>query len=495
MTETKFTERELYKEIAKRKEVADEKAKGPQWKLEEVCFDKQLEFIQSTDRHKTGVCSRRAGKTWSCAADLIDTVISRDNIEVAYITLSRLNARRLIWRQLLYFNELYNLGGIPDKVHLEIHFPNRSVIYVSGAKDEGDVEKLRGLGLYKVYIDECQSFRPYIKFLIEDVLEPSLMDYNGYLILIGTPGPLCAGVFYDACHDEKAWKHFAWTMIDNPYLEKKSGIPVEELMRRQRERRGITTSDPTYQREYLGRWVYDDSSLVYKYNPELNHYDELPEGKWNYIFGIDIGHDDADAIAVLGFNDKDPNVYLVDELVQDKQDITSLANQIKDLQAIYNPIKMVMDAGALGKKIQLEINTRHGLSIEAAEKKRKLEFIELLNDDLRTSKLKMKEDSICAEDYMLIQWDKNQPVRKVSNIFHSDISDAVLYAWRESKHYAYEPEEAVHHRDSEAYMDQLEAKEAAAMEKKNAQKGNMMLGEYDFDQPLYDMDTKFIGED
>jgi len=481
--------RQLLKEVAKRKEKEEEKALGPQWKIDEICFDKQLEFIRSEERHKTAVCSRRAGKTWACGADLIDTALSQEGIDVAYITLSRRNAKRLIWRQLLYFNDLYNLEGHTDNQELSITFPNRSTIWVSGAKDEGDVEKLRGMGLYKVYIDECQSFRPYLKNLIEDVLEPSLLDHNGYLILIGTPGPICAGVFYDATHDPKAWAHFKWTMMDNPHLERKSGVPVRELMKRQRERRGISASDPTYLREFLGEWVYDSDSLVYKYSAEKNHFDNLPAGEWHHIFGIDIGHEDADAIAVLAFSKTSPEVYLVDEWIQNKLGVTELVDTIKLLKEKYNPIKMVMDAGGLGKKIQMEIQQRHGLPIEAAEKKRKLEFIELLNDDLRTGRFRARKTSQLAEEYALIQWDKSNPEkRKVSNVFHSDIADAALYAWRESRHYAYREPEIAPRIGTDAYMDALEEKEAMEMERKKHK--SYALGEFDLSAPLYDMENK-----
>ena len=72
----------------------------------------------------------------------------------------------------------------------------------------------------------------------------------------------------------------------------------------------------------------------------------------------------------------------VDEHVKNKQNISQLVAVINEYKDLYNPIRMVMDAGALGKKIQEELRMRHGLNIEAADKTRKIEFIELLNDDL-----------------------------------------------------------------------------------------------------------------
>lgn len=132
---------------------------------------------------------------------------------------------------------------------------------------------------------------------------------------------------------------------------------------------------------------------------------------------------------------------------------------------------MVMDAGALGKKIQAEIQRRHNLPIDAADKNRKFEYIEMLNDDFRTAKFQAFRNSKFEEDCYLVQWDRNveDPTKiKVSNSYHSDICDAVLYAWRECNHYFKTAEVVKHPVNSNAYMDALEAQEAEAMERKQA---------------------------
>jgi len=216
----------------------------------------------------------------------------------------------------------------------------------------------------------------------------------------------------------------------------------------------------------LGLWVKDDNALVFRFDTRLNIFKELPE-KLNYIIGIDIGYEDADAIAVIGYSTKDPIVYLVEEYVAPKQNISSLINQIVRLQDKYKPIKIVMDAGALGKKIQDEIRTRHGIPVEAAHKERKLEFIELLNDDLRTGRFKTFEASIFEQDCYMVAWDYKNNVRIVSERTHSDIADSVLYSWKEAKHYIPKAESLpMPHRDTQAFMDIVEEKQAEAMQNK-----------------------------
>ena len=94
-----------------------------------------------------------------------------------------------------------------------------------------------------------------------------------------------------------------------------------------------------------------------------------------------------------------------------------------------------------------------------------------INDDLRTEKFKSFKNSLFEEDCMLVQWDKDSKIRnpekpKISDTYHSDICDAVLYAWRECRHYLSEKPEKRPKRDSEEYMDELEMKEAMDMERK-----------------------------
>src|SRR5271166_4913160 len=117
---------------------------------------------------------------------------------------------------------------------------NGSVIYCSGANTEAETEKLRGLSnVALIYIDESQSFRAHLKELVNDVLVKRLYDTNGRMRLIGTPGPIPAGYFYDISRAD-TWSHHAWTMHQNPWLPKKSGMSVRELIEQDMKMRGVT---------------------------------------------------------------------------------------------------------------------------------------------------------------------------------------------------------------------------------------------------------------
>lgn len=480
-------------EIKRRQSDLQESAEKRNFAFKDHCFDKQTEFFQGEGpRFRAACCSRRAGKTVGIAADAIETCQQEDAITCLYITITKQAARNIIWADVLGIIEEYKIDCKIDNTRLVITFPNRSKFVIEGAKDRSEIEKYRGWKLRKCYIDEAQSFRSYIEDLVNDVITPALRDLKGELYITGTPGPVKAGYFYNVTHSD-FWHNIGWTAFDNPHMHLPPKLDLEDTLTEERTMKGITDQDPSYRRETFGIWIEDLDSLVFKFNNSTNTYKTLPQlsddgvrMNYEYIFGIDIGYDDSDAIAVLAYNYEEQRVYLVDEFIKARQDITSLVKEIKRLQDHYKPVKMVLDAGALGKKIQEEILARHGLNLEAAEKARKVEFIELLNDDLRTGKFKAFEGSLFQDDCMLVQWDKESKIRnperpKISDTYHSDICDATLYAWRECRHFLAEKTKLPFEVNTDLYMNDLEAKEAEKLENR---KNNPF---WDYDEMLDSM--------
>ena len=449
-----ISNKSIAKALSKRKKT--EKS----FSVDEFLFKEQLDFIKDPAPTKVAMCSRRSGKTIACAADLMNTALQESGVVCLYITLSRNNAKKIIWRELKKINRDYNLGAVENLSELSLTLPNNSIIYLSGAKDTNEIEKFRGLALKLVYIDEAQSFREYIRELINDVLSPALMDYAGTLVLIGTPPPIPTGYFCQAFQSTAGWSKHHWTFWNNPYILKKSKLTHKQMLDRELVRRGVTADDPSIQREWFGKIVLDSDSLLVRYDKDKNHFEELPKDrKWDYILGVDLGFDDADALAVLAWNEKDPTTYLVEEIVIPQQGITELVKQIEDLRTRYDISKMVIDQGGLGKKIAEELRRRHSIPVEAAEKTRKMENVALMNDALRTGRLKAKKDSKFAQDSYLVEIDKDKsgPDRiKVSDKYHSDIIDAVLYAFKLSPAYSYQSPKVKAPVGSQEYYSELE---------------------------------------
>lgn len=412
-------------------------AYAPKWRLEDMCLPQQLAFINDPAPFVTACCSRRAGKTFACARDLVNTAIRYNNVVCGYITLTARLAKRIIWRELEQLNTDYELGAVFNKVELTMTFPNGSIIYVSGCSDASEVDKFLGVPLKLLYLDEAQAFKSFIADLLDRAIGPALLDHQGSLKLIGTPGFVKNGYFWDAI-DNKEFTHHSWTYWDNTYLPfLQKGITHEQALDRVLKQRGVDINDPTIQREYFGRWVVDDKARVFLYDPTKNNFMQESDLA-NFVIGVDIGFHDADAIAVIGWRNHDKTAYLEEEIVVPQQGVTELAEQLETLIKRYNPMRVVMDTGGLGRKIAEELRKRFALPIVAAEKTRKQEYIELLNDAMRTERFKARKKSRFATDSFIVEWDQERstPDRRVVKADpHSDICDAVLYGFRESLHW------------------------------------------------------------
>lgn len=441
------------------KELAARKSKDVSFLLEDFLFPEQLAFVDDPAPFKTAVCSRRSGKTIACAADLLKTASVTPGIVCLYVTLSRNNAKKIIWTELKRINRKFKLGGVANESDLSLVFGNESVIYCSGAGDKSEIEKFRGLPLKLCYIDESQSFPQYIKDLIDDVIAPALLDYAGTLSLIGTPGPIPSGYYYQ-CANSAEWSHHNWTFFQNKFITQKSGQSHSELLTRELKRRGVQADHPSIQREFFGKWCLDSDALVFHYDEGINHYVDLPRGEYTYILGIDIGFNDADALALLAWNEASKATFLVKEVVTRRQGIDELVEQIETLRKSYNIGKIVMDTGGLGKKIQESIISRYQIPVVSADKTRKFEYIELMNASLRTGGLKAKSASLFAQECKLVEYDLDRSTpdkRVVSKRFHSDVCDAVLYAWRESYSFTFTAPKAQPTYGTKAWQDKEQA--------------------------------------
>lgn len=407
--------------------------------LKALCFEKQLAFLQDPNYFVTAMTSRRAGKTTACALDLLYTASQHPKSVCLYITLARTNAKKIIWPMLQELSQDLKMGGVFNQSDLSVRLPNGAMIYCSGAATPGEIVRFLGLGVKLVYVDEAQDFGNYLEQLVNRVLVPACFDNKGKIKLIGTPPPVPVGYFITA-HRSEEWSHHHWTMFENPWIEKKRGESPTEILQQELKRRGVDESDPTIQREVFGRCVVDSRRLVIEYDSRRNNYDALPPGKFHHIIGIDLGYNDADAIVVLGYGDHSCTTYLVDELVTRKQGLTELVSQVELMRDKYDAHKLVIDTGGLGLKIAETMRSRYQIPVQAAEKTRKFENIELFNDALRTGRFLARATSKFADDAMLLEWDmdKLRPDRKlISERYHSDVIDAALYAFRESPAYAF----------------------------------------------------------
>lgn len=401
-------------------------------------FPAQDAFVTDPNRFIAAQCSRRAGKTNALGLRFLKTLNAYAGALCLYIALTRESARNIMWSVMQEFDDRFKIGLIFTESNLTVTHPNGARLQMFGADMKNFIRRLKGIKTPGVAIDEAQDFGIHLETLIEDVLTPTLTDYkDSWLALTGTPGPVPVGYFYKVTQEAKfGFSLHKWTLFDNPYLPQ-----AKEFVLDLKKKREWGEDHPTLRREWYNEWVLDLESLFIKYEATKNHYDALPPDNYTFILGVDIGLRDADALAILAWSEKSPNIYLVEELITHGQDITELAGQIDGLMRKYEISKIVMDTGGLGAKIAEEFSRRKHIPIMAADKKRKMENVAFLNEWLRLGRFKARRDSTFAADSFRVQidWEKTTPDRiVVKDSFHSDVIDAVLYAFKESPAFTYQ---------------------------------------------------------
>src|ERR1700677_3120106 len=100
------------------------------FRLQDYLFDKQLAFVLDPSPFKLGVTTRRAGKSVSFGADLTQTALETAVWIFLSITLSRKNAKRLVWPEFKRINTKFELGGEVNESALSIRYPNGSMLYL-----------------------------------------------------------------------------------------------------------------------------------------------------------------------------------------------------------------------------------------------------------------------------------------------------------------------------------------------------------------------------
>ncbi len=395
-------------------------------------FQQQKAFIQDVGKFKSAVCSRRAGKSHALAVYLIIECLLHGGANCIYGALTRASAKKVIWGLLKKLTKRFELGCKFNETELTCTFANDSIIYCVGLNDVVAAESLRGMALRLAVLDEAQSYGSHITYVIEDIITPALIDFNGTLCLVGTPNASCTGPFYEATTGaDKTYSSHKWTLLDNPYIKH-----AAEWLENYRKKKRWSANNPQYLREYCGVWVKTEGDLVYRFDRNRNMR-SFPGGKdWQYILGVDLGYNDATAITVLAFSEASPNLHVVSTFKRSQLIVTEVVNVVRDFQSRYNPVATVCDTGGLGKTIVEEMRKRYGISIKAAEKTKKFEYIELVNSDFFEGKIQLDlELTEFRNELEMLQWDEDR--KKEDPRYENHLCDSFLYAWRESTHWGY----------------------------------------------------------
>jgi hypothetical protein len=221
---------------------------------------------------------------------------------------------------------------------------------------------------------------------------------------------------------------------------------------KEKELRGWADDHPTWRREYLGQWVPGDGRLVYRYRAHLHDFDPddasrwgLPfaEDGWRTVVGIDFGTKDGTAMVVWAWHPNVPDLWEVYSEKRKPEDwgiadlrmpVKLVADWFKALEKDYGPFDCAVgDPAGLATMVMDTLASEHGVYVEPAEKKEKLDHIELFNDDLDANRIHFRRGGELAEEMLGNKWlEKTLGTerRKEDPSTQNDLCDAALYAFR-----------------------------------------------------------------
>lgn len=437
-------------------------------------FPAQRSFVEDSSRRKAALCPRQCGKSFAVLVYALHIGLIRRGARVLILARTRRQAKGTYWGDLRQFCRDFELGAKFNKTELACELPNGSEILLSGADTAEEVDKHRGQRYDLVVVDEGKSYSAELMAeMIREVLEPTLAAKRGPLCLVGTPGAILAGPFWEitTCqpvagtvtlenpqgvpqaipfHERGAerwagkrayWSLHAWTQQDNvscPWIWEDS-LAHKALQ-------GLADDDPAWLREKLGQWVPDESMLVYAlgkvvddrwvWTRQKDTPFGLPEGHaWRFVLGMDIGYHDDTSFVVGAWADTYPALIYVHAEKHPELLVEDIAARTRELEEQFGAFDMkVADTGGLGKTIIESLAGTYGVAFEAARKTEKNDHIKLLNSDLLSGRIQVARDSCLVEEWKTTQWE-DWTKKKVDPNCDDHASDAALYIWRYCYHH------------------------------------------------------------
>lgn len=419
-----------------------------EYRVLKQCYKEQQEVLSNvSDRYLLVNTSRRTGKTNLAARWLVKKCII-PNSETVYIHLKFSNA----------IDQCFDLCvEAANKAELAIErqsksegvicFVNGSYIKFMGNNNKAEADKLRGFKYRGVVIEEF-AFTPNQKYLVEDVLTPTLADYPDSQILgISTP-PRAPKTYYEECYRSGKWKVYEWNATANPFIN------FADFIKETLETKGLSEDSPFVQRELFGKFAYDTEAQVFNgyQTYTLERPDEQPfevckrlgMKVTNVYIGEDYGFKDYNAIIgvavdvdkkkALVYAERKFNNSTVTDIVRATQEVFNQGTQLLvEFNANMSNIGIYGDTS--DKSIIYELSQTHHLPAFPCYKYDKANAIAQLADYCRLGNVVVPANGILQDEFERTLYKRDDQDVILPEIddetFHPDAVMALLYASRQ----------------------------------------------------------------
>lgn len=382
------------------------KPPDPEWASWcEVLHEHQGRVANDTASNIAVLAGRRAGKTEGCLYWLARDWRAYPGKKSLYVASTIGSAREIIWDRLHDFDERWGIGVEFNESRLEARFPNGYTVIVTGCENKKQANRVaRGKRFVKVVLDEVELFEDeLLKYFIRSALKPTLMDFGGKLMLMGTPRRALMGFWYDVtgapANDnaeieklQSKWSVHRFNARNNPFIGYAGG--AEQYFKDQLEENGWEKDDPEFVIEYEGRWCRDGNAFVYSFNPARNLYDEEtewdPAGPVRTVIAMDLGDRDGCGFAVWQKRYDSDELRCVEAYAAVNLDIDEQAAELRKLMRRYRTHTIRVDSKGHGATTICKSLLNYGIPAEPAENNhKKLPLIRDLKAVLRNGKAKL----------------------------------------------------------------------------------------------------------
>lgn len=395
----------------------------------------QRAALRLRGRWRGVIAGRRSGKSYLMAVWLLGGKPGQVSL---YCARTLKSAKAIMMPVFAELNARYQLGLTIRTVEGEIIEPNGHVIRFHGLKDKAAADLLLGQKFRRICLDEGGAFHDeLLDYCITKVLQPTLFDVRGDMMIGGTPGPLPKGCFYEIVGDPRgtgykgtrAWPTHSWDLRSNPHLVGDAEENIQEIL----DINGWTRENATFRREVLAEWVNDAGALIYHYKGE--RYATVP-ARGKTVLVVDFAGSDKpkadDCAFLVGRQDPStrPHVSLLEGFRKHGMNLGQIAETIRVLMAKWTVNDVVVDAGALGAGYAKSLRENYNIDCKGADKRDKRASIDTAIACLDTSTL-----HVCAEaaeildEWLSLCWSEDH--RGHHERCKDDLSDALLYLLRE----------------------------------------------------------------
>lgn len=425
--------------------------------IEEVCFDKQITFIRDPAKRKWVFTARRSGKSTAMAMMLLQDGFRYPHRKQLYIGLSADSAENAIWGILEKELDQRKIRHSYNHTTHLLRLRNAAEIKLAGM-DAGprEMNKLLGGKYHRVAVDECQSYYQDIEKMVEVKLSMAVTDYamrgGGSIVLGGTPGDHMGEHYWFRLTRPPSsgprlpgWSGHTWTVPDNPHM-------IDEVTAEWARLASINPEhyqdDPSFRSQWLGEWVIDRGTRVYKFEATRNELDASRDAAairsilartdgWRFVIGVDFGWEDATAIVVAAYSLTDRRLYFVESEKHAHATFDQVGARLVALNAKWRPQSMTADMVGGGKQLSESLREKFRLPLEMADKAEKQHHVARMNSDFLSSAIQIfpGANAELAREWNELELDQRAISHgewKEAARFANHLTDAALYAWRYS---------------------------------------------------------------